>query len=93
MVYTLSTTIRISKGTKKLLDKMLIELENELGRRLSYDEAIKILIERAKTRKRPELLLELLEMKGSEELSEKAQKILREERRREIEIYKRRYGA
>ena len=45
-MYILSTTIKVSRETKELLTKVLIKLESELGRRLSYDDVIKILVKR-----------------------------------------------
>jgi hypothetical protein len=92
MVYTLSTTIRVSKKTKDLLTKVMIRLENELGKRLDYDEVIRILIERSMVR-RPELLLRLKSMSVSEEISEKAHKLLSEERGIEEKSFERRYGT
>ena len=92
MVYTLSTTIRVSKKTKELLTKTMIKLENELGRRLDYDDVIRILIERSKTR-RPELLLKLKEMSVPSEVAEKARELLRKERRAGEKLVERRYSA
>jgi len=89
-VYTLSTTIKLSKRTKELLTDVLIKLESELGRRLSYDEVIKILIERGKTRN-PRLLLKLAEMKVSRETVEEAHRLLEEETEFEEEVFRRRY--
>ncbi len=92
MVYTLSTTIRVSKRTKDLLTKVLIKLENELGRRLDYDEVIRILVERSGIRN-PELLLRLKEMSVSREIVEEAHKLLEEETRFEERVFERRYGS
>jgi len=91
MVYTLSTTIRISKETKKLLTNIMIKLEAELGKRLDYDDVIRILINRCRT-KNPHLLMRLINMEVSGEIVEKAHKLLREERISERRIIKRRYG-
>jgi len=91
MVYTLSTTIRISEKTKNILTKVLIRLESELGRRLDYDEVIRILIERSGFRK-PELLLRLKEMRVPREVVVEARRILEEESKFEEEVFKRRYG-
>ncbi len=79
MVYILSTTIRVSRRTKDLLTRVLIELENELGRRLDYDDVIRILIEKSKVKK-PELLLKLKEMGISEEIAREARKLLEKEK-------------
>lgn len=87
---TSSTTIRVSEKTKNMLTKVLIRLENELGKRLDYDDVIRILIERSGFRK-PELLLRLKEMSVPEEVVEKAHKLLEEESRLEEEVFKRRY--
>ncbi len=86
------TTIRITRKTKEILTRELIRLENELGRRLDYDEAIRILIERSRPR-RPELLLRLKKMKVSEHIVSKAHEMLEEEAKLEEEFFERRYGA
>ena len=91
MVYALSTTIRVSERTKKMLTKVLISLESELGRRLDFDEVIRILIERSGFRK-PELLLRLKEMSVPREVAEKAHEILEREAEFEEEVFERRYG-
>ena len=88
----LSITIRVSKKTKDLLTKVMIRLENELGRRLSYDDVIRILMERSRSR-RPELLLMLKEMNVSEEVVRKAHRLLEEERGFEEKTFERRYGS
>ncbi|MEB3779091.1 MAG: hypothetical protein GSR85_02500 [Desulfurococcales archaeon] len=75
----MSTTIRVSRRTKDLLTRVLIELENELGRRLDYDDVIRILIEKSKVKK-PELLLKLKEMGISEEIAREARKLLEKEK-------------
>ena len=90
MVNTLSTTIKLSKETKRLLTHVLIKLENELGRRLSYDEVIRILIRRSKIRN-PEPLLELMKMKVPKEMVKRAHELLEEEAELEEEVYRRRY--
>ena len=90
MVNTLSTTIKLSKDTKRLLTNVLIKLENELGRRLSYDEVIRILIRRSKIRN-PEPLLELMKMKVPKEMVKRAHELLEEEAELEEEVYRRRY--
>ncbi len=91
MVYTLSTTIRISKETKKLLTNIMIKLEAELGKRLDYDNVIRILINRYRT-KNPHLLMRLINMEVNGKIVEKVHKLLREERISERRIIKRRYG-
>ncbi len=91
MVYTLST-IRLSRETKELLTDVLIKLEGELGRRLSYDDVIRILIRRSRVRN-PELLLRLMEMRVSREIVEEAHRLLEEEAGFEEEVFRRRYRA
>ncbi len=91
MVYTLSTTIRISRETKKLLTDIMIRLEAELGKRLDYDEVIRILINRYRAKK-PHLLMQLINMEVDREIVEKAHKLLREERVRERSIVEGRYS-
>jgi len=91
MVYILST-IRLSRETKKLLTDVLIRLEDELGKRLSYDDVIRILIRRSKVRN-PRLLLMLMETEVSEEIVEKAHKLLEKETEIEEEVFRRRYRA
>ncbi len=85
------TTIRVSKKTKELLDRLVIELERELGRRLSYDEALRMLIERSLRAKRPELLLQFMSRRFSDKTVKDLQEIVRIERARENEIARRRY--
>lgn len=92
MVYTLSTTIKLSRGTKELLTDVLIRLESELGRRLSYDDVIRILIRRSGVRN-PRLLLKLVEMKVPREVVEEARELLGEEAKLEEEVFRRRYRA
>ncbi len=75
------TSIRVRRNTKKLLEKALIELEAELGRRLDYDELIQILALRAQAN--PQLLKLLIENPVKEHDTEKAQELLRRERRRD----------
>ena len=91
MVYIVSTTIRVSRKTKNLLTEVLIRLESELGRRLDYDDVIRILIERSGFRN-SNLLLKLKEMSVPEEIVKKAHEILERETKFEEEIFKRRYG-
>ena len=84
-VYMLSTeytSIRVRRTTKELLDKLLIKLENKLGRRLDYDEVIRIIVLQSLGRK-PEYLLKLFEnpIEGYDSLE--AWKLLVEERRRD----------
>ncbi|RLE64149.1 MAG: hypothetical protein DRJ47_08360 [Thermoprotei archaeon] len=86
----MSTTIKISRETKELLTDVLIRLEGELGRRLSYDDVIRILIKRSRVRD-SRLLLRLVEMKVSGKLVEKARKLLEEETALEEEMFRRRY--
>ncbi len=91
MMYMLSTTIRVSRKTKELLTRVMLKLEGELGRRLDYDDVIRILIERSGELK-PMLLQKLKEMSIPEELVSRAREMLREERRRE-EVFERRISS
>jgi len=91
-VYILSTTIKISKETKELLTRVLIKLEGELGRRLSYDDVIRILVKRSKVRN-PKFLLKLVEMEVPREIVRKAHELLEEEVKFEEEVFRRRYRA
>ena len=75
------TSIRVRRDTKELLEKTLIEFEAELGRRLDYDELIRILALRAQAN--PQLLKLLIKNPVKEHDTEKAQDLLRRERRRD----------
>ena len=75
------TSIRIRKDTKKLLEKILIDFETQLERRLDYDELIRILALQAQTK--PRLLKLLLQNPVREHDTERAQHLLRSERRRD----------
>ena len=86
----MSTTIRLSKETKEMLTDVLIRLEKELGRRLSYDEVIRILIRRSRARN-PRLLLKLVSMSVPEEVVKEAHRLLEEEVWLEEEAFRRRY--
>ena len=46
----LTTTIQVAEKTREELFRIVSELERERGRRVSYDEAITVLIERAKVK-------------------------------------------
>ena len=74
-------TIKIKKETKLLLDKVLVEYESELGRKIGLDELILRLIIEANAK--PELLRYLIENPVKEHNTEEALKILREERKRD----------
>ncbi len=39
------TTIKINKMTKKKLERLKKELEREIGKKISYDDLIRILIQ------------------------------------------------
>lgn len=88
----MSTTIKLSRETKELLTDALIRLEGELGRRLSYDEVIRILIRRSGVRS-PRLLLRLAEMRAPRRVVEEAHRLLEGEAELEEEAFERRYGA
>ncbi len=92
MGYTLSTTIKVSRETKNLLTRVLTKLEAELGRRLTYDDVIRILIEKSGFRN-PEFLLKLKGMGVPLSVVKEAHRILEEEVKLEEEAYERRYGV
>ncbi len=75
------TSIRVRKDTKKLLERVLIDFEAMLGRRLDYDELIRILAIRAQSK--PQLLKLLLENPVKEHNTDTAQRLLADERRRD----------
>jgi len=75
------TSIRVRKDTKRLLEKVLIDLELRLGRRLDYDELLRILARSAQAR--PWLLRLLIERPVGGHDTDKAQQLLRSERRRD----------
>ncbi len=75
------TSIRVRKDTKKLLEKTLIEFEARLGRRLDYDELIRILALR--TQANPQLLRLLIQNPVKNHDTGNAQRLLRSERRRD----------
>jgi len=75
------TTIRVRKETKRLLEKVLIDLESRLGRRLDYDELLRILARSAQAK--PWLLRLLVERPVEGHDTDEAQRLLRSERRRD----------
>ncbi len=75
------TSIRVRKDTKKLLERVLIDFEARLGRRLDYDELIRILAMRSQSK--PGLLRLLLENPVKEHNTDMAQRLLMSERRRD----------
>ncbi len=75
------TSIRVRKDTKKLLERTLIDLEARLGKRLDYDELLRILARGV--RARPQLLKLLIINPAEEHDMDKAQRLLRSERRRD----------
>lgn len=87
----MATTIKLSKETKKKLLEVKSRLEEELGRRLSFDEAIRILIEKSRP-KEPGLLLRLAGMEVPGSIAEKARILLEGEADAEEEAYRRRYS-
>lgn len=78
------TSIRVRRETKRLLEKTLIDLEARLGRRLDYDDVIRILAQRA--RGKPELLMLLTQNPVEEHDTDKAQRLLRRERERDTRL-------
>ena len=81
------TSIRVKKDTKKLLEKILIDFEARLGRRLDYDELLRILVRKAQAR--PWLLAWLIENPVEGHDTDKAQQLLRSERRRDTRFWAR----
>ena len=75
------TSIRVRKETKKLLERALIDLEARLGRRLDYDELLRILARGV--RARPQLLKLLIVNPVEGHNMDRAQRLLRSERRRD----------
>ncbi|MEB3846527.1 MAG: hypothetical protein GSR74_00970 [Desulfurococcales archaeon] len=75
------TSIRVRKETKKLLERALIDLEARLGRRLDYDELLRILARGV--RARPQLLKLLIVNPVEGHNMDEAQSLLRSERRRD----------
>ncbi len=78
------TSIRVRRETRELLEKTLIDLEARLGRRLDYDDVIRILAQRA--RGKPELLMLLTQNPVKENDTDKAQRLLRRERERDTRL-------
>ncbi len=78
------TSIRVRRETKRLLEKTLIDLEARLGRRLDYDDVIRILALRP--RGKPELLMLLTQNPVEEHDTDKAQRLLRRERERDTRL-------
>lgn len=77
------TTIRVSIETKKLLEKLLVTMEARLGRRLDYDELLRMLASEKLKGGNPELLLTLFERPVTSHDTLAAARLLREERRRD----------
>jgi len=75
------TSIRVRKDTKRLLEKVLIDYESKLKRRLDYDELLRILAH--ETRARPWLLRLLVENPVKGHSTDEAQRLLRSERKRD----------
>ncbi len=83
------SVIRVSKSTKMELLRYASELQIRLGRRVDFDEAIAWLLREAR-RRRPELLLRACSpIEGAEGVLGE----LYEERRRDEERAKRKYGV
>ncbi len=77
------TSIRVSIETKRLLEKLLIAMEARLGRRLDYDELLRMLAEEKLRGRKPGLLLALFEKPVESHDTVAAAELLREERRRD----------
>ena len=80
--------IKVSEEVKKELIRYAAKLQLELGRRVSLDEAIRFLLRRARVKK-PELLEAACKYSSEKDLL----KELYEERRRDEERARRRYGV
>ena len=75
------TSIKVTRETKRLLEEALVEMEARLGRRLDYDELLRLLAGRA--RARPWLLRWLIENPVEGHSTGEAQELLRRERARD----------
>lgn len=80
-----SVTIRISKLTKEMLTRVAARLQERYGRRVDLDEAIRYLL--GLEERRPELLESVVGSVPSLSVEE-----LYEERRKDEERARRRYG-
>ncbi len=76
------TTIKVRRDTKELLEKTLIAMESRLGRRLDYDTLLRILAKNV-LQSKPWLLEWLIENPVKEHDTDRAQEMLRAERRRD----------
>ena len=82
------SVIRVSKSTKIELLRYASELQRRLGRKVDFDEAIAYLLREVR-RKRPELLIRACSpVEGAEEILSE----LYEERKKDEERIKRKYG-
>ena len=77
------TSIRVSVETKKLLERLLVAMEARLGRRLDYDELLRMLAAEKLRERRPELLLALFEKPVEGYDTAAAAELLRRERGRD----------
>ena len=82
----MSETIRVSKEVKRELLKIMGELQVERGERVDFNDVIEFLLSIYK-RKNPELLRKLVGLVPNVSVED-----LEEERRREIEYEKAKYG-
>jgi len=73
------TSIRVRCSTKEILKKIMAKIEEQEGRRLDYDELLRLLASRFAERK-PWLLLKLFENPVDGYRTELAQSMLREEK-------------
>jgi hypothetical protein len=76
------TSIRVRRSTKEILKKIMAKIEEQEGRRLDYDELLRLLASRFAKRK-PWLLLKLFENPADGYRTELAQSMLREERKKD----------
>ncbi|MHA1721409.1 MAG: hypothetical protein ACTSWX_12115 [Promethearchaeota archaeon] len=81
----MATTIQISEKVKKKLFQIINKMEQELGRRISYNEAIEKLIENSTKRlSKNELINHIEKYMGIFDINE-ARKLLKEERELDLE--------
>lgn len=82
----MSETIRVSREVKRELLEIMGKLQIERGERVDFNDAIEYLLSLYK-RKNPQLLRRLLGMVPNVSVKD-----LEEERRRELELEKEKYG-
>jgi len=76
------STIRVRKETKKLLERALVRMEAKLGRRLTMDELLRILVTELPKRNLNELLRNPVSHDRRERMLDDLRKLRREEKER-----------